>query len=343
MRFLTICLFICICSALSYIEYTMNEELEYSSGKFIEWIQSNNSPVLKSTFILIGDITSICFLVASGTLYLVHSREDGSLCVISAYLGAAISGILKSLFTRPRPLWKYENIEGMACPKDWGSPSGHSMAAGTPMIMMFILLRRKGATYGQLFLMLLCIGITAFDRLYIGAHFYFQVILGYSYALLIASVLIYLHDKGAFSSEWLLVVKTHIFMLGIVILSYVLFVIKEPLWNDFWEKNFKDKCEGSINSEKAMNKNLSEGFLGFVVAGFIMGKYLLGTHGSLSEFRFLSFGLFFVSVWFSMLIDKLVEQNLFCLGLFRYLLGVFMSAELPLLLSSINKIKHKFG
>ena len=104
MQLRTILLIVIVCITFSGIELSINEQLEDSSGQLIEWLQSFNYPTIQYIFSWIGEITSICFLVLSGSLYLSYDRNEGFLCVISAYLGAGISGVLKLIFTHPRPI-----------------------------------------------------------------------------------------------------------------------------------------------------------------------------------------------------------------------------------------------
>ena len=326
------------CILLSLLEITATEELDDSSSALVEWLQSFDSKILHTFFGAIGEFTSTAFLVASGAIYLSIDRNKGCLCLISAYLGAGISGILKTLFTRPRPIWKSAVLLGITCPKDWGTPSGHAMAGGTPLILMILLWQQKAKSLRLTLLLSLSLIITGVDRIYLGAHFYFQVILGYAFAALIASILMY-----AYENKWLetdsgrFLAKAHGFFLVMTLVSWGCFFVREPIWQQFWTENFETKCKGQINSQNAMNKNMIEGFLGFTMAGILLGKYLIRKISFRENNIVVAYLVFWAVVYASLKMEKYCGGLVAVLMVQRYFLGVFMSAGLPLLFSYFQK------
>jgi membrane-associated phospholipid phosphatase len=335
MNLLTIFSLLIICIALSVIELNLNEDLEESSSKVILYIQDSSSPAALYLFSVIESITSICFLVVSGVIYLAYNRDEGFLCVMSAYMGAGVSGILKTLFTHPRPLWKYSYIYGITCPKDWGSPSGHSMAVGTPLLVMLWLSQRYKNKYSAVIILMLF--ITGIDRLYVGAHFYFQIILGYAFAALIACIICYGYERNKFKTQSIkFVIFSHIFFGFLIFLSWLGHEYKVPMWEKFWTENFEEKCNGKISPENAMNKNMVEGFLGFTMAGLVFGRFLTGNTRSGNKYKVISFIIFWATVHYSIVMDKTIKSSHLTLGIGRYCTGVFMGYGLPLLLKVIQ-------
>lgn len=319
-----------LCIVLSYIESTNNEYLEYSSSILIQKIQESDHAVIKQIFFLLDWVTSICFLVLSGIIYIKVNRDDGLVCMIAAYSGAACSGVLKSLFAHPRPLWKYEQIEAITCPKDWGSPSGHSMAAGTPLIMMLLLLNQRRSPSSHKFFIIACIIIVASTRLYIGAHFHFQVILGLSFSALIASVLNFLYFSGRLKfTDLNFIYKTSILLVFLLVFSYAVNISQEPNWKKFWEVNFKAKCPGGINEEKAQNKALLDSLLWANVLGLAVGRFCLGKFEGYFRWNWLAGLVSWGAIWAFVQVDGYVKTSLVLVVMTRFLEGVFFTYFIP--------------
>lgn len=342
MKGTTIAILAFFCMVLSALEIAASEQMDLNSHELVEWMQSFDWEILNLFFQWFGEATSTGFLVFSGTLYLSSHQDKGCLCVVSAYLGAAASGVLKTLFTRPRPIWQNTNLLGIVCPKDWGTPSGHSMAAGTPMFLMILLWQKKISSHTHRFFLGFSIILIGIDRIYLGAHFYSQVILGYTYAGLLASILIYGYENQWFvfgNLKFLL--KSYCFLIGFAAVSWGCFVIKEPIWVDFWTKNFEGKCKGSINFEKAMGKNLIEGLLVFTIAGVLTGRFLIRNFEFRKTNKVLAYLAFWATVYASLKIEKLFINRPWAVMGQRYCIGVFMTAGLPTLLNYLSNKGHK--
>ena len=319
-----------LCIVLSYVEYTNNEYLEYSSSILIQKIQELDHVLIRQVFFLFDWVTSICFLVLSGIIYIKVNRDDGLVCMIAAYSGAACSGVLKSLFAHPRPFWKYEQIEAITCPKDWGSPSGHSMAAGTPLLMMLLLLNRRPSPYSHKLFIIACIIIVASTRLYIGAHFYFQVILGLSFSALIASVLDFIYFSGKLKfTDSNFIHKVSILIAFLLVFSYALNIAQEPNWKKFWEENFEAKCAGVINEEKAQNKAILDSLLWANVLGLTVGRFWLGKFEGYYRWSWLAGLVSWGAIWAFVQIDKFVNASLVLIVITRFLEGVFFTYFIP--------------
>lgn len=326
------------CIILSYIEYSSNEYLEETSKILIQLIQQIDYWWLRLAFHYIDQITGVCFLILSGYLYLTHNTENGFLCIIAGYSGAAFSGILKSIFSHPRPLWKYEEIKAMACPRDWGSPSGHSMAAGTPLIVILLLILQQNYSKKYFITVLLSLFLTTFTRLYIGAHFFFQIVLGFAFSALLALILVSIHLKKLFKFTNLrFTIKVQILMGILIIISIVLINIQEPLWKKFWTENFESKCPGSLSNEKAQSKALMDSLLWSNIAGLSVGRYFLGPGEFKSTSKLLSLALFALSIYTTLILDQILNQNLIILLTSRYMEGIFIGFVLPKLLCSKSK------
>ena len=318
------------CLLLSFIEYSRNEYLEETSKILIQFIQKADSQWVSSSFYYIDQITSVCFLIFSGLLYLSHNTEDGFLCVLSGYSGAAFSGILKALFAHPRPFWKYEDIKAVACPKDWGSPSGHSMAAGTPLLVIYLLLVNRNFPKKYRIIVIVSLFLTALTRLYIGAHFFFQILLGFAFSGLLALTLVTLHTQHHFKFTCqVFCIKSQVLMFLMILFSVFLINLQAPLWEKFWTENFEAKCSDSLSNEKAQNKALMDSLLWANIGGLIAGRYFLGPGNFLCTSKILSLVVFTVSIYVTLQIDQVLKGSLLLLLGSRYVEGFFISFVLP--------------
>lgn len=326
------------CFFLSFIEYSRNEYLEETSRILIQFIQKADNHWISSSFYYIDQITSVCFLIFSGFLFLSYNTEDGFLCILAGYSGAAFSGILKALFAHPRPLWKYEDIKAVACPKDWGSPSGHSMAAGTPLLVIFLLLVKKNYPKKYCFIVLLSLLLTAFTRLYIGAHFFFQILLGFAFSGLLALILVNIHIQQLFQFTCQkFCIKSQICMFFMMLLSVSLINLQDPLWRQYWTDNFEAKCPGSLTNENAQDKALMDSLLWANIGGLLAGRYFLGPGNFYCTSKVLSLVAFTLSIYLTLQIDQVFKSNKLILLVSRYIEGAFLSYILPTLCCTKTK------
>ena len=97
-------------------------------------------------------------------------RELAFLIVLLALRGAAT--VLKAIFDSPRPTAEVAELVGMH--EGLGFPSGHSVTASVAVGgIAFLALRMfhsQGARYGLAVIWIACVTVTAFARIWVGAH-----------------------------------------------------------------------------------------------------------------------------------------------------------------------------
>lgn len=98
--------------------------------------------------------------------------------------------ILKNIFQRPRPILniKYLILNTFSCLKDFSFPSGHAATAfAAATILTFFDKKRRWFYY----LVAILIG---YSRIYLGCHYFLDVIAGATIGHVISRLLLFVHD-----------------------------------------------------------------------------------------------------------------------------------------------------
>lgn len=263
----------------TYLEISHQAYLEESGTDIILWLQGYKSPLLNLMFEVLGGILAVLFLVASGVLYLCGHREIGVIGTYAGFFGAAISGTAKMLILHPRPFWKVQNIEVVSCPYDWGAPSGHASSGGAAMIVLaYFWLQSKSNNHWKILLLILSLLITLIDRVYLGLHFHFQVILGYSYSAVVAFYYLSKTQREGFfslSQNKKTLISEHCKALGFAVFSAFVYSQQYIEIEENWKINYKEKCSRQLKFEDVMVKNISEAMYVWIISGLLFGFYML--------------------------------------------------------------------
>ena len=128
----------------------------------------------------LGDTALTGLLAAAVVILLVRRRPAAAVTVIVATIGGMyIADWLKPVFHRPRPDYALEIMAG----RSFSFPSGHSMASivGYGIVAYFRLELEEHSWRRRLILVPSCIIIVAvgFSRLYLGVHYFTDVIGGF--------------------------------------------------------------------------------------------------------------------------------------------------------------------
>ena len=115
-------------------------------------------------------------------------------------------GVLKNLYSQPRPFWVSENINPQKCRKDFGNPSGHSMTASFFWLTVYLhkyhevgAIKKFNSVFCTEYIvkMMLTVGMVLFfiflavSRVFLGEHSYNQVFFGTQLGVALAAILHY--------------------------------------------------------------------------------------------------------------------------------------------------------
>ena len=164
--------------------------------RVLEWLRAHSTPLGDMVFTaisLLGSPLAMAILALTVGLWLIRRRKWTILVVwLIAVLGGQVLAIaFKLIIHRPRPPGAAAFLHNMS----WSFPSGHAMGSligyGMLSYLAIILwLHRHGwqiALAAGAVLLILLIGVS---RLYLGVHYFSDVLAGYSGAVLWLSVCI---------------------------------------------------------------------------------------------------------------------------------------------------------
>jgi undecaprenyl-diphosphatase len=152
---------------------------------------SLRNDALTPLMIFITNIASPIFLqiytiLIFSILVALNKFNDGINFVVSMFVGAISFFSIKEFFEISRPLEKITNVSG------WGFPSGHTTLATVAFLLTIFFLKDsvKNNFYKKIFIefFALIIVLIALSRVYLGAHFFSDVLGGFFLGLAIVFV-----------------------------------------------------------------------------------------------------------------------------------------------------------
>lgn len=112
------------------LNYLYSKPLFQLGESLIFQAQKYSSPAIDYFFIFFTFLIEPYFVILSLAIALILFRKkfEGSIISIAVFLNTYIFMAMKACLTAPRPFWTDKNIKniGYYCPKDYGSPSGHT-------------------------------------------------------------------------------------------------------------------------------------------------------------------------------------------------------------------------
>lgn len=124
-------------------------------------------------FTTIGYVEGYILLLAA-LYWCIHPRL-GMRIGLAVTLSAALNALLKQAFHAPRPIWVDARLPIFDAADGFGMPSNHAQTGAVFWGMIGAALQRPLVWVGVLFM----IGMTGFSRVYLGAHFADQVLVGW--------------------------------------------------------------------------------------------------------------------------------------------------------------------
>ena len=267
------------------IDASDKQQLWDSSADFQVDIQSSSTSA-KGFFNFIAQASLIVTAAVQGIYYYAGAPTLGMNLVVANALGYYLPGVLKMMYSDPRPYWEYEAVQGIECGTGWGNPSGHALYTSSVWLSLCVSLFiwRKYVWTIPVFLWILLIG---FDRAYLGVHFYSQVLLGWCFGFAVASVHGVTHGG---ESIWLpsfhtvrKLIVMHAITAVLILLGILLYIFRSPYWDPVWSQRLLFKCNKTYSSSDAETESFIESAMLAFVPGAALGCLLL-VHQDLAAF-----------------------------------------------------------
>ena len=226
--------------AAALITFQTAQHAVFSSGaSFIESVQTHSHSALDLMFSLIA-YTSLGFSILLVIVcYTDVHPVSGLVVLVLLSVCVCLNDLVKMGMSEPRPYWEYAGVRAIACDDGWGSPSGHAMTTGAlwGWVICQMMKTRWRRWASLLFLALLMVG---FDRIYLGVHFYTQVLLGWCFAFFLVTSLHLLYRRlqsgiSKMRFKWLFLSNVlAVFLYSMVVVTYVSI---DPVWEGAWSVN----------------------------------------------------------------------------------------------------------
>ena len=323
------------------VELCAKNELQDSSADYIYSLQKDRSKASEYFFIIVSEVTEYTAMVIGFVFYLASKSKAGLLCIYVTFFVTWLGDVLKMAIAHPRPFWFDSRIDAILCSKDFGSPSGHAGTVGGLIIFIYwINIQRNLIVTTSI--ATVSLGLLALDRNYLGLHFYFQVVLGYSIGFFIVSFVMLPKFWSFLESASKDFKKTLIFqsILALLLtLGILIYFVRDPEILGKWKDNYKDECNEGLYKEKALFSSLLESSCLMIVAGINFGSFL-------NKFEVVRNWKYIIASLVGLVIGGVIEQicekysktlsepagfSLFCV--FRFLIGVYITAFIPYVLS----------
>ena len=151
------------------------------SLEFIAWLQAT-FPQLEGFFLAITNLgLEEFYLVMFPLIYWTINKELGKYLGALFLVALTLNGMFKHFFREPRPFWLDESIALDTREEGYGIPSGHTMFATVFYLFIAGWVRKTWVWIGAVVLVFLM----GLSRIYIGAHFIQDVVIGYLLSFLL--------------------------------------------------------------------------------------------------------------------------------------------------------------
>lgn len=330
-----------LCLICLIIEGTLNEKLQYNSGRYIEKLQENYNSESKEFFVVVSEGAIYIAIGIGFVVFVPMLSEIGSMCILVTFILTWTGDLLKMVYAHPRPFWEYSDIVAMSCANDFGAPSGHAVTVGGIILYFYAVFFNRFKVISTTVTALL-LALIALDRNYLGVHFYFQVILGYTIAAFLVCGLIGQTSwkllRELPEKKKILIIAEGIFLL-LSLIAVLVYFVRNPEFKNEWKTNFSSQCNKEFTSGTALFNSLLESTSIWIPGGFILGLHCLQVK-SVKNWKYYVSSYLILIIFF--IIDLMIETysaslsftaQYFIYTIIRFIAGFCIAFGIPSLLS----------
>ena len=192
--------------AITIIDFYFKSTMMDWSVIAIKYIQSWPRILYYWYWIFAGPVYYLIPVIGHLCFFMLGEKNHALMIFMMIGFENTVTNLLKLIYNDLRPCFLDQEIADFACTCSFGKPSGHSSSSVTLYVGLYYILIHSNARISRnvkraiivaTAIMLLNVGAS---RLYFGAHFINQVLLGWALAYLILSIFYILHRNGVFET-----------------------------------------------------------------------------------------------------------------------------------------------
>ena len=157
----------------------------------IRWLQGAGDPLSYPLGLITHLGSQGVIIVLMAAVFWCVNPGLGARLLVAVIASGAVNGLLKSVSYTPRPYWFDAQITGHSHHGSFGMPSGHSQAAMVAWGYLGIRSGRRALMWAAVVI----IPLVGFSRIYLGAHFFSDVVVGLSIGALILWLILRYEDR----------------------------------------------------------------------------------------------------------------------------------------------------
>mmetsp|Transcript_16910 Transcript_16910/g.30316 ORF Transcript_16910/g.30316 Transcript_16910/m.30316 type:complete len:335 (+) Transcript_16910:35-1039(+) len=266
--------------ALIWADSAFEPQLRSSGALVVQYVQQFRFYLADLFFVLLGDGSYGVVVCIALIRHLMNDRAELLKTYLSIFACVWLTEVLKNFFADPRPYWA-SDVSAVNCSTGWGNPSGHAtLLTGFGVHQAWLLskgLRRyKEVVWGVAVSFII---IVEFDRIYLGVHFYSQLVLGTCIGLLVACSLIQLDAKltGLFKYSLQLrdALMANALCFALFVVSLAVYLYVDRVWDESWSANIVAKCHSKKFAEYSASTSLVNSVLVLCPGALLLGLHFI--------------------------------------------------------------------
>jgi membrane-associated phospholipid phosphatase len=265
---------------LVWLDVAFESQLRQSGAQVVLYVQQYRFALADLFFVLLGDGSYGVVVAVVLARHLTNDRAAVLKSYVNAFACVWATEVLKNYFADPRPYWASE-AAAVNCSSGWGNPSGHAtLLTGVGFYQAWLL--NRSWNKHQYFVWG---GVTAFialvelDRIYLGVHFYSQLVLGTCLGLLVASLTVVLDShitalvKGGITLKE--AGQANLISFSLVLASWGVWTYTTRAWEPAWSDNIQLKCGSKKFAEYSASSSFNNSILVLCPGALVLGFCLL--------------------------------------------------------------------
>lgn len=159
---------------------------------FSNYITDNLTTLMKIISFICSPISMILINIILFIIFIIRKKQENFIITISSIISVIFNNIIKIIIRRERP-----NIINLVYESTYSFPSGHAMISILFFGSIIYLINKNNNKYRKLITCLLStfILLVGISRIYLGAHFFTDVLSGYILSISLLLIIISIYER----------------------------------------------------------------------------------------------------------------------------------------------------